>query len=490
MRLFEDFFDDIDDDKLVDDNSKEEISRLSDSGNVNVLSFTHYFAFRYEPDVHNDYKYRNDDEHILNISYFYREVIKTVDDMDFTDDFYVDAPILYSRMKLRTGENEFEPFQFKKPFPTRFNLLKDIPGDKGSNNSYVKKSAALEFNVYFNQRLLNPKTYKQFMRMMIRFCEKIFTIFLHGRQGSVYDLKFYENNRTKEDVEEFKNSGKQIASQSFGLSNTESFDKIYQTLYEDNDLPEDASGYDTSEKKNYWHQNLRDTLEKNFNKIIARGTKLAENRYNVILKPVAMEKNLKINDGWRDKSYISYVVFDMSLKDGSEIESNTIDQCLAECIMNIIPVFSYQSEMKYIIAVRPIGCTIKNSFQTIGRDRENKRKMFVDTPREMRIQNMEYRVDGTKKEYCSQFDKDAEQDSEGRWFKRVWNSTNKLSDKLRSCAYVHYGSGDSAWLVYLDKNGMVMRNAMKCSFYGNGQLQWFIQTKLPEIFGFKYKDEK
>ena len=50
--------------------------------------------------------------------------------------------------------------------------------------------------------------------------------------------------------------------------------------------------------------------------------------------------------------------------------------------------------------------------------------------------------------------------------------------------------GTSAWLVYLDKNGMVMRNAMKCSFYGNQELNWFIEIKLPEIFGFKYKDEK
>lgn len=221
MRLFEDFFDDIDDDKLVNDDSKEEISRLSDTGKVNVLSYSHYFTFRYEPDIHNDWKDRNDDEYILNILYFYKEVVKAVDDMDFADDFYVDAPILYSRRKSSSGESEFKPFQFENPFPTHFDLLTDIPGDIKNNSIYIKKSCSLEFNVYFNIMLINHKTYKQFMRMMIRFCEKIHSIFLRGRQGYVYDLKFYENNRSKEDVENFENSGHQIAnSQPFALSNT------------------------------------------------------------------------------------------------------------------------------------------------------------------------------------------------------------------------------------------------------------------------------
>lgn len=202
----------------------------------------------------------------------------------------------------------------------------------------------------------------------------------------------------------------------------------------------------------------------------------------------ALQKNIPISESWRENAFISYVVFDMTLKEGTEIESNTIDQCLLECFANIMPMFSFQSHMKYVIAVRPVGCTVRNSFQTTGRNRENKRKLFKDTPREMRIQNMEYRVDGNKKEYCSQFEKDAEQDTNGRWFKRVYNSTNKMSDRLRECSYVHYGAGASVWLVYLDKKGMVMRNAPKCSFYGNGILGWFIQTKLPEIYDFEYKE--
>ena len=492
MRLFEDFFDDIDDDKLVDDNSSEEIARLSETGDVNVALFTHYFMFRYEPKRRFEWNDRNFDRDgdFLNIKYLYKEVGKIVDDMDFTDDFYLDKPIMRSRAKLKTGELEFDTFQFEQPFPSKFNILTDIPGDRVNNSIYSPKALSLEFYIYFDKNKLIHKTYKQYMRMMMRFCERINTIFSHGRDGAVYDLKFYENNRSKEDIKKFENNGTQLtSSQSFELGNTEPLDNAYRKLYEDNDIPEDANGYDTTDKINYWHKQIRENFDKNFNNIVVRGIKLAEIKYGVILKLFAISKNNQISDDWRDKSYGTYVIFAMTLKEGTTIESNTIDECLAACFMNIIPTYCYQPELKYIIAVRPVNCTIKNSFLTTGRDKQNKRKIFKNTPREMRIENMEYRVDGTKKEYCSQWDNDAKQDANRRWYKTVWNSTNKMSERLRECSYVNYGAGTSAYLVYLDNKGMVMRNAMKCSFYGNGILQWFIQTVLPILFNFKYKDD-
>lgn len=152
MILFEDFFDELSDDELeIYDNDAKE----TEDDVTKILSYSHYFML----DCGLSYYDWNVDS-VINIKYLYEMLCKIIQDMNFTDNFYIDRPIVKSNLIIsKDGKRQFEPIQFNPPYPRKFNILNDIPEFKKNPYLYSTRSVILEFYVYFNKRELIYKSY-------------------------------------------------------------------------------------------------------------------------------------------------------------------------------------------------------------------------------------------------------------------------------------------------------------------------------------------
>lgn len=477
--LFEDVFNDLDGKEII---ASSQVMTTQQSSSDGLSAYDMYFIFEFQTIRRRD-DYSNS-ERIVFLNGLFEKFKAIIDEFDLADKMYFDLPV------IKSINYKFDKFQVQEPVPNKLSINELYRNTKQSWYDTMHNDIAIDFYVYFNKSKLVEKTYEEWVKSVLKMSANLSACFYRISYGSIDAMKFYKNERTEKQIKKFENPVENQIAENISINYpivNSGFDALYAALYGEDKIPTDNDCYERDGKRNYYKNSVVYKMGKMMPRVIETGIELAKKHFGINLSLEASGKPFTVKATWSDTVKMMYII--LNLHPGSKtVTSDELEDCIHSCFSNRMPLIAY-NVIKFVIAVRPVGCEIDNVSPLTGKKRMHERKLFENSPVEMKCKNIEYRVSGTKKLYQSYRDGDTQVDDKGRYYKTVSNDTNKMCEKIRTAEYSHYATNPNGWLIFLDKKGMVMRNVKKCRFYGEAVLEYMLTHILPVHFNYTLKDD-